>query len=492
MDLLSETSSDERSRYRAARAIAALGAPFPSFLEAQKAFASPGATLAAGVTRAAAHAGIVAIESNGGRARLVLSRIPLGSPAGSVPLAGMLREAEKVPRFSLVTPWVGGAILGAGAVALFLLVMWYRHGGATDPTAQGRGEPTPVEERALTTREIARRTLVSAASLTCPRAGGAGFFVTPDLLLTNDHVLCPEGDALTVRLRDGRALPGLVVQSDDWKDLALVRVPGAAATPLPMGDATEVEAGDRVLAIGSPRGLEFSLAEGIVSHVARNVLGIAYVQFDGNINPGNSGGPLLDARGRAIGVVSMMAFGSRGLALALPINYAYEGEEPLVRPPASRSGTERWQSLLARVKHADGEEVRAAATASSRPGLSSAAVTPDGNMIAVLLSRGWRANGLTFHFSLRRDGVELCTAKGVVEGWESRGAARVDPSTDNRYFRWLERNGIVRDLWVGIASLRFEGCPAAAAMAGAELALLDGDPQADRAIVRPIEYRYVP
>jgi hypothetical protein len=144
------------------------------------------------------------------------------------------------------------------------------------------------------------------------------------------------------------------------------------------------------------------------------------------------------------------------------------------------------------VKRADGEEVRAAATASSGPGLSSAAVTPDGSVIAVLLSRGFRANGLTFHFSLRRDGVELCTAKGVVEGWESRGAARVDPSTDNRYFRWLERNGIVRDLWVGIASLRFEGCPAAAAWAGAELALLDGDPQADRAIVRPIEYRYVP
>jgi hypothetical protein len=305
-------------------------------------------------------------------------------------------------------------------------------------------------------------------------------------------VLCPEGDKLTVRLRDGRALPGEVVRRDDWKDLALVRVPGAAATPLPMGDATEVEAGDRVLAIGSPRGLEFSLAEGIVSHVERNVLGIAYVQFDGNINPGNSGGPLLDARGRAIGVVSMMAFGSRGLALALPINYAYEGEKPLVEPPASRSGAERWRLRLARVKHADGEEVRAAATASSRPGLSSAAVTPDGSVIAVLLSRGFRANGLTFHFSLRRDGVELCTAKGVVEGWESRGAARVDPSTDNRYFRWLERNGIVRDLWVGIASLRFEGCPAAAAWAGAELALLDGDPQADRAIVRPIEYRYVP
>lgn len=481
VDLLSEASGDERSRYRAARAIAALGAPFPSFLEAQRALANPGSALTEGVTRAEARVGLASIESNGSRARLA-----------PVSLARILREAEKVPRLSLAAPWVLGGVLGAVAVVVILLAMWYPYGGASGPAAQGPREQAPVEERALTTREIARRTLVSAASLTCPRAGGAGFFVTPDLLLTNDHVLCPEGDPLTVRLRDGRALPGEVVRHDDWKDLALVRVPGAAATPLPMGDATEVEAGDRVLAIGSPRGLEFSLAEGIVSHVERNVLGIAYVQFDGNINPGNSGGPLLDARGRAIGVVSMMAFGSRGLALALPINYAYEGEKPLVEPPASRSGAERWRLRLERVKHADGEEVRAAATATSRPGLSSAAVTPDGNVIAVLLSRGFRANGLTFHFSLRREGVELCTAKGVVEGWESRGAARVDPSTDNRYFRWLERNGIVRDLWVGIASLRQEGCPAAAALAGAELALLDGDPQADRAIVRPIEYRYVP
>jgi hypothetical protein len=274
--------------------------------------------------------------------------------------------------------------------------------------------------------------------------------------------------------------------------MALVRVPGAAAPPLSLGNATEVEAGDRVLAIGSPRGLEFTLTEGIVSHAERNVFGIAYLQFDGNINPGNSGGPLLDARGRAIGIVSMMAFGSRGLALALPINYAYEGENPLVPPPDAVLAGERWRLVLSRVKLTDREELRAAAASSSLPGISSAAVTPEGDVVAVLLSRGWRASGLTFRFSLRRDGAELCGPKGVVETWESRGATRQDPMADSRYMRWLEKNGIARDLWIGIASLRWEGCPSAASSLGAELVLLGGDPQADRAILKPIEYRFVP
>ncbi len=493
MDLLSEPWRDERARYRAARAISALGPPFPSFLEAQKALSSPGSVIVAGVTRARSQAGLAVLEASGGKARIVPSRSPVESSAAAVPLAGMLAEAEKVSRFSFATLWVGGAILGAGVVALFLLVMLFLRSAPSAPAPAGRPAQTPVAEaRVLTTREIARRTLISAVSLECRRSGGAGFFVTPDLLLTNDHVLCPEGETLSVRLRDGRRLPGQVVRRDDWKDIALVKVPGAAAPPISLGDATEVEAGDRVLAIGSPRGLEFTLTEGIVSHAERNVLGIAYLQFDGNINPGNSGGPLLDARGRAIGIVSMMAFGSRGLALALPINYAYAGENPLVPPSETGAAGGRWRSVLERVKLADREEVRAAASFSSLPGISSAAVTPEGDVVAVLLSRGWRASGLTFRFSLRREGAELCGPKGVVETWESRGTARQDAMADSRYMRWLEKNGIVRDLWIGIASLRWEACPPAPSSLGAELVLLDGDPQADRAILKPIEYRFVP
>lgn len=490
VDILAESGGDERTRYRAARALASLGAPFPSFLEAQRALASPAAVLSAGLTRAQARAGIAALETHGSRGRIVPTRIPAVSAAGVLPLKRSLAQAEKTARFSPITPWVGGVILGAGAAAALLLFMLYWQSAPSVPAASPRVEQTPAAGRVLTTRELARRTLVSAASLTCPRSGGAGFFVTPELLLTNDHVLCPDGEALTVRLRDGRELPARALRRDDWKDLALVSVPGAAATPLPMGDATEIEAGDRVLAIGSPRGLEFSLAEGIVSHAERNLFGIAYIQFDGNINPGNSGGPLLDARGHAVGVVSMMAFGSRGLALALPINYAYEGDGRLLPPPAAGSGGERWQSVLARVKRADLAEVRAAASASSRPGLSSAAVTPEGDVVAVLLSRGWRANGLTFRFSLRRNGAELCSPRGVVESWESRGTTRLNPSADDRYFRWLEKNGITREVWMGIASLRWESCPAAVSSLGAELALLDGDARADRAILRPIETRF--
>ena len=193
-----------------------------------------------------------------GRGRAAASRltaqIPL-DPALSNPAEGGSSAALGL------TPWGGGAVLGAGAVVIRLLVSVRRHGDSGGVAAPRAVETSRGEGRALTTRDIARKTLLSAASLTCARSGGAGFFVTPELLLTNEHVLCREGEALTVRLRDGRALPGRVLQRDDWKDLALVSVPGAAATRF-RGRRHRGRGRRRVLAIGNPRGLEFSLTEG--------------------------------------------------------------------------------------------------------------------------------------------------------------------------------------------------------------------------------------
>ena len=108
--------------------------------------------------------------------------------------------------------------------------------------------------------------------------------MTPDLLVTNAHVLCGPRASLEVSLPDGRRLDGTVVSSDEWLDVAVVRVPGAAVRPLPLGDAMAVEPGDPVLFIGSPLGMDFTVSRAIVSHPRRNVYGVAFVQFDANVN----------------------------------------------------------------------------------------------------------------------------------------------------------------------------------------------------------------
>ena len=76
--------------------------------------------------------------------------------------------------------------------------------------------------------------------------------MTEDLLVTTAHVVCPVGEPMSVKLADGRELLGDVKKTDDWLDLALVHVLGAAARPLALGDAAQLAEGDRVTLIGAP------------------------------------------------------------------------------------------------------------------------------------------------------------------------------------------------------------------------------------------------
>jgi serine protease Do len=104
--------------------------------------------------------------------------------------------------------------------------------------------------------------------------------VAPDLVVTNAHVLCPGGEAIEVTLSNERKLIGQVVRSDEDVDLGLVRVTGAGATPLPLGDVADLAVGDKVMIIGSPVGLDFTVQEGSISSLQRSAFGVALVQLD--------------------------------------------------------------------------------------------------------------------------------------------------------------------------------------------------------------------
>jgi len=126
---------------------------------------------------------------------------------------------------------------------------------------------------------------------------GTGFYVAPNLVLTNYHVV--EGTKfLEMKLYNGLETFGKLVKSDVRLDLALVKVE-ARGEPVKFCDTNIVDLGAEVEAIGHPSGLEFSITRGVVSSLSKKNSvydtggkEILFIQTDAAINPGNSGGPL--------------------------------------------------------------------------------------------------------------------------------------------------------------------------------------------------------
>ena len=167
---------------------------------------------------------------------------------------------------------------------------------------------------------------------------GSGVIITSDgYILTNNHVV-DLADELKVEIAGkGRDYTAKVIGTDPQTDVALIKIDAEGLTPATIGDSTKLRVGDVLLAVGSPMGLEQSVTHGIVSGLGRSDLGILsrtssgqsgyenFIQTDAAINPGNSGGPLLDAKGRVVGLNTAIETRSgmfAGIGLAIPINMA--------------------------------------------------------------------------------------------------------------------------------------------------------------------------
>jgi serine protease Do len=160
---------------------------------------------------------------------------------------------------------------------------------------------------------------------------GSGFLISADgFVITNNHVV--EGaDQIQVTLNDRRVFDAEVVGLDEPSDIALLKLDAADLPFVEFGDSEAVRVGDWVLAIGSPFGLEFSAAAGIVSAKGRSVPGnsaynyMAFIQTDVAINQGNSGGPLFNLEGDVVGINSQILSstgGSNGISFSIPSNVA--------------------------------------------------------------------------------------------------------------------------------------------------------------------------
>jgi serine protease Do len=139
--------------------------------------------------------------------------------------------------------------------------------------------------------------------------GGSGVIWRDDgLVITNAHVA--RGQSATVELWDGRVAEAVVQSRDARRDLAALKFRAAGLQPAVAGNSSRLRPGELVFAMGNPMGFNGALTAGVIHSAGRE-----WIQSDIRLAPGNSGGPLADARGRVVGINTMIA---SGLGIAVP------------------------------------------------------------------------------------------------------------------------------------------------------------------------------
>lgn len=162
---------------------------------------------------------------------------------------------------------------------------------------------------------------------------GTGFVVSADgLIVTNKHVVSVTGATYQVITKDGKSYPVQNISRDPVNDIAILKISATGLKPVELGDSSNLQVGQYVVAIGTALGqFRNTVTQGVVSGLGRGITAgdelQGYVeqldnviQTDAAINPGNSGGPLLNTAGQVIGINVAVAQGANNIGFAIPIN----------------------------------------------------------------------------------------------------------------------------------------------------------------------------
>jgi serine protease Do len=240
------------------------------------------------------------------------------------------------------------ALLGAGCATV--------GGGAQQSVIRAKDKVAPALVHIRPVKEVYSRGKREEVMVV-----GSGFIISEDgYVVTNEHVA---GESKLVRcvLSNKEDVEAEVIGVDPYTDLALLKLKKEGPFPwVKLGDSDALEAGQMVLALGSPHGLARSVSMGIVSVTDRHLGGSGprqspfnnWIQTDAAINPGNSGGPLVNLKGEVIGVNTRVLSGAENVGFAIPVNIAKDVVDNLLehgRVPRSRIGL-FFQELLSKTE----------------------------------------------------------------------------------------------------------------------------------------------
>jgi serine protease Do len=295
--------------------------------------------ITAGVTAATVAAGSAAAlglpHLFGGEAASSAPAQPATAPAPVAPL-----PPGAVPDYRAIVKQAGPAVVGVTVAGLH------------KASAEEQGQPSGIENdpffqffKGMPGFQARQRGGRGQQSPQVPFKGqGSGFIVSADgLILTNAHVV-RDAKEVTVKLGDRREFSAKVLGSDLTTDVAVLKIDARGLPTVRLGDARQLEVGDRVLAIGAPYGLEQTATQGIVSAKGRSLPGdsaVPFIQTDAAVNPGNSGGPLFDGTGAVVGINAQIyteSGGFQGLSFAIPINVALKVKDQIVATGSARHG----------------------------------------------------------------------------------------------------------------------------------------------------------
>jgi len=250
--------------------------------------------------------------------------------------AGALAGAALALGVGKATGWIGGTDK--------TVVIRTQAAPEVQPAAQPQPPPLPTsfEPESIYAKRSPGVVTIFSSFPTGEQGQGSGFVVSRQgYVLTNAHVITTapaqpveKANKVYVEFSNGDRVDGEIVGYDLFSDVGVVRVDpgGHRLTPLPLGTSSNVVVGEPVAAIGSPFGNENSLSVGVVSGTRRSISSVTSefqltdaIQTDAAINHGNSGGPLLDGRGRVIGINAQIRSntgGGEGVGFAVPIDTA--------------------------------------------------------------------------------------------------------------------------------------------------------------------------
>ncbi|HVV87166.1 MAG TPA: trypsin-like peptidase domain-containing protein [Kofleriaceae bacterium] len=230
-----------------------------------------------------------------------------------------------------------------------------------------------------------------------PQGTGTGFLWDEyGHVVTNFHVI--QGASSTqVTLSDGNTYEGKVIGAAPDKDLAVVKIdaPPSKLAKIAVGTSSDLQVGQKVLAIGNPFGFDRTLTTGVISGLGRQIKSVTQrtitdvIQTDAPINPGNSGGPLLDSHGRLIGVNTAIyspSGASAGIGFAIPVDTVNRivpqliSNGKVIRPVM---GINLAADQVAAQAHVQGALVYTVVPGgpAARAGIVGIGVTPDGHLL---------------------------------------------------------------------------------------------------------------